>query len=462
MSAIIVFLAMASIGAGSAATADEHTPRRTQDGTQGASGELSGRITNAAGEPIHGAMVTDGRVVEVTGADGMFSLPLADIAGESLQLRAAGYADITLHVDEASHPLELSMEQQPIKAIYLNPTVTRTDEQIQRLIDIINATEVNAIVIDVKEELIFYETQVAFFRDLGVVNPVFDMPALLEKMNENDIYTIARHVVFKDSLVAERRPDLAVRSTVTGGPWRDMNSVAWVNPMLPELWDVNIEFAVELAELGFDEIQYDYVRFPTDGDTSTMDFGVPFSESTRTEAITGLLERTQSALLPTGAKLSADVFGYTLLVNDDLGIGQDLTELAPLVDYLSPMTYPSHYPNGSLGLPGHPNDFPYETIQISLDAGAAQLGSARQLRPWLQDFLYYGLRDYGPADVRAQIDAAQDAGASGWMIWDPTNEYSVDAFGPDDGNMRRFTSERAILPGRGGSVSVGRKQVFVY
>lgn len=245
-------------------------------------------------------------------------------------------------------------------------------------------------------------------------------------------------------------------NSATGEVWRDMNGVAWVNPALHELWDANIALSVELAELGFDEIQYDYVRFPTDGDLTTMDFGIENNEANRVSAIQKFLERSQQALLPTGTKQSADVFGFTVLVADDLGIGQDITELAPYVDYLSPMVYPSHFPDGAMGLDGHPNNYPYETIQISMAAGRDQLGSALQLRPWLQDFDFFDMIPYGQAEVRAQIDAAEDVGTSGWLLWDPNNAFTVDALGPDEGNMSRFESPAAVLPASSTHRSLGR------
>jgi hypothetical protein len=422
-----------------------------------AASELAGRIMDAAGEPVQGALLTDGTTFEITGADGLFALRAQDFASETLRISASGYADTTLSFANAGGSVDVELQLQPVKAIYYNPNISTTQEDLDRLIDIINTTEVNAIVIDVKEELIFYDSQVPFFREVDIVRPVIDVPALLAQFQEHNIYTIARHVVFKDSLIAQRRPDLSVRHTETGEPWRDMNGVAWVNPMLHDLWYANIELAVELGELGFDEIQYDYVRFPTDGDFSTMDFGLPLNEENRVRAITRFLEWSKEALLPTGAKLSADVFGFTVLVSDDLGIGQDLTEIAPHLDYISPMVYPSHFPDGAMGLDGHPNDFPYETIEISMSAGASQLGSALQLRPWLQDFNYWEMRDYGPEEVRAQIDAAEAVGTSGWMLWDPNNRFTVEALGPDDGNMSRFVPPSAVLPGQGMSRALTRR-----
>ena len=405
----------------------------------------AGTVSNRSGEAVQGAIITDGTQTEVTGADGLFSFDLASTSADSIRVFAPGYAELHIPVSEATAPAALTLERQDIKAIYFNPNISDTQEDVDRLINLINTTEVNAMVIDIKEELIFYDSDVEFFENAGTVSPTFDLAGLLKRLEENNIYTIARLVVFKDSIVAEKYPDLAVKNSVTGDVWRDMNGVAWVNPMLHALWDANTALAVEAANLGFDEIQYDYVRFPTDGDLSTMEFGLPYTEENRVRAISKFLEQSKQALIPTGAKLSADVFGFTMLVPDDLGIGQDATELAPHVDYLSPMVYPSHFPNGSMALDGHPNDYPYETIEISMRTGREQLGSALQLRPWLQDFDFFDMMPYGREEVRAQIRACEDVGTSGWMLWDPNNQYTDGALGPDEGNLSAWQPPAGYL-----------------
>jgi hypothetical protein len=198
------------------------------------------------------------------------------------------------------------------------------------------------------------------------------------------------------------------------------------------LWDANIDLAYEAATLGFDEIQYDYIRFPTDGDLSRVSYGLENSQANREAAIEKFLQQSYERLIPTGVRLSADIFGYTVMVQDDLGIGQNLDQLAPHVDYLSPMIYPSHWPHGSMALNGHPNDFPYKTVEISMSLAMDQLGGQRlKLRPWLQDFNMPNMRKYGEAEVRAQIDAVNDLGLSGWLIWDPNNWYHEGAFMPE-------------------------------
>jgi hypothetical protein len=318
-----------------------------------------------------------------------------------------------------------------VKAIYLDPRITKGPIAIGALLDLIDRTELNALVIDVKENGVFYETGVQFFRVANAVSPLYDPNELLDELRRRGIYAIARLVCFKDTPVALARPDLAVIDVTTGRPWHDMAGHAWVNALQPELWAANAALAVEAAELGFDEIQYDYVRFPTDGNLATMSFGVPLSEQTRTDAILGFLSQTQTLLAPLGTRLSADIFGFTLIVDDDLGIGQNASLIGDVVDVICPMIYPSHWPTGSLAVGGVPNDFPYETVHLSMEFAKDKLpDDASRIRPWLQGFSLPGYRPYGPVDVRAQIDAAEAAGVGGWMIWDMGNRYFEEAFEP--------------------------------
>lgn len=352
---------------------------------------------------------------------------LKGIAGAGAAALVA--ASARSQVNAASSTESLVDEPSTVRAIYLNPRITDSWDGFMALVDMIDRTELNALVIDIKDEQVFYPTGVSLFQASGTVAPLYDVSAMLAVLADHDIYSIGRLVVFKDSLVAEARPDLAINDTETGNFWRDMNGVAWVNPLQEELWDANASLAVEAGTLGFDEIQYDYVRFPTDGDLSRMDFGTPLTEDIRTDAIASFAEMSFQRLAPTGAKLAADIFGYTLLVPGDLGIGQNATRLSPFFDTLCPMVYPSHFPDGSLLVPGHPNDYPYETIRISMEAGASKVdGHTHKLRPWLQDFSLPGMTPYTITDVRAQIDAAEAANTGGWLLWNPDNVYAEETF----------------------------------
>jgi hypothetical protein len=317
------------------------------------------------------------------------------------------------------------------RAVYLNPTMD-DGYDLDRLLGLIDRTELNALVIDVKEQGVYVDTEVDLFREAGTVVPYYDVAAVLDALHAHDVYAIARQVVFKDTPLAEARPDLAVADATTGGPWHDMNGVAWVNPFSEEVRAANIDLAVELVGRGFDEIQFDYVRFPTDGDLGAMDFGRDVTEAVQIDTISDFLGEAGANLATAGAKVGADVFGFTLIV-DDIGIGQNVRRLAEVIDYICPMVYPSHFPDGSIAVDGQPNDFPYQTIAISLGAGEEKVAGLRgKLRPWLQDFTLPGMSDYGSAEVRAQIDAAEANGAAGWMVWNAASVYHEDAFAPAD------------------------------
>lgn len=393
---------------------------------------VEGTVSDETGEPIQGALVTDGESVVFSDADGLFNLTGLTANSNDLRISAPGYLDTRIADADHAARLNVVLPERPIRALYMNPVVMTSLDQVDVLIDVINTTTANAVVIDIKEEWVWYDTEVAFFRDAGTVRPAYELDKVLRRFEESNIYTIARLVVFKDSTVAEVHPDLAIANVNTGLPWRDQNGIAWVNPMREELWKPNIDLAVEAGKAGFDEIQFDYIRFPSDGDLSTADYGMPLTQETREATIQGFLAASRQALLPLGVRQSADVFGFTMLVDDDLGIGQNFAQLADYVDYLSPMTYPSHYSDGQFGLPGHPNDFPYEVVDISLAAGVEKLdGHALPIRPWLQDFSLVGMSSYGPTEVRAQIQAAEDHGTSGWMLWDPANRFRPEIFDPD-------------------------------
>ena len=395
---------------------------------------VTGVIRDPAGVPVHGARVSavNGTPSTVTNADGSFRL--TDAAGVAeLLVRAAGFADQRLAVP-AGRQLTVTVEPEAIKAVYANLGVLSDPARLNRLLEIADETEINALVVDVKQDTIYYPTQVPFFREIdGMVTPVFDPAELLATLDAHGIYSIARMVVFKDPVVAEARPDLSAMDEQTGELWRDMNGAAWVNAFNDELWAANTDLAVELSGLGFDEVQYDYIRFPSDGDLRTADFGREYTEEARRAAITGAVKLGADKVRPTGAKFAIDLFPIIAIFGNDQGIGQTLQDLVPLADYINLMIYPSHYTEGNIPVEGHPNDFPAETVTYTLEAAEALVpGSKRKMRPWLQDFTYpaQGFTAYGPAEVRAQIDAAESHGVSGWMLWNAAGEFQVEALRP--------------------------------
>jgi hypothetical protein len=395
---------------------------------------VSGIVTDATGAPIAGARVAaaNGSAESGTGADGTFRLTGGTDVAEVL-ISAPGYADKNLTVD-SSRKVAAALDAETINAIYANLGVLTVPERWNRLIEIADTTEINAIVIDVKQDTIYYDTQVPFFRNIdGIITPIFDPKDLLAELHAHGIYAIARMVVFKDPLVAAARPDLAVRDEVSGGPWLDMNGTPWVNAFNQELWEANADLGAELAQLGFDEVQYDYIRFPSDGDLRTADFGNDYSQENRRAAITGAVALGSEKVRSAGGVFAIDLFPIIALLGDDQGIGQTLQDLTPLADYVCLMIYPSHFEEGNIPVDGHPNDFPAETVTYTLERSQQWVpGTMKKMRPWLQDFTYplEGYSEYGPAEVRAQIDAAEAMGVSGWLLWNAAGEFHVSALSP--------------------------------
>jgi hypothetical protein len=216
---------------------------------------------------------------------------------------------------------------------------------------------------------------------------------------------------------------LAIHDVTTGGLWKTWNDLAWVNAHERPVWQYNVDLATEAAKAGFNEIQLDYIRFPTDGLVDNMDFGPDFANESMEDAIAGFAEQVHNALKPTGVYLGIDVFGLTMWDEGDGGIGQNLLLLAPNVDVICPMIYPSHFAPGDMGL-DLPNDHPHDVILWSVQHGADRVGiPTSKLRPWLQDFSYGDGISYGDAEVATQIAAAAEANAGGWMLWNAGNEY---------------------------------------
>lgn len=389
-----------------------------------------GSVRGSDGKPIPQALVALGEVSTTTGSDGRFRL--TEIADEGrLIVKAPGYLIERRPITSLGSSVEITLKELVVKAIYLTAATVADEKRFNELLALVRRTELNAMVIDVKGEDgdVFYDSKVPLAREIGAVEPAYDIRRRLRQLQEANIYTIARVVVMEDGILAKARPNLAVRNKSTGQIWRNWNGVAWVNAMRSEVWDYNVAIAKEVAELGFDEIQYDYVRFPSDGPLDQADFGQPSTEESRVQSIKSFLGRAYKTLTPLGVFLSADLFGLTTSADDDMGIGQRIEAVANELDYICPMVYPSHYARGSYGH-ANPAAKPYEVITRAMQDGKPKIAQGRaRLRPWIQDF---DLNDtpYTPAMVRAQIRAAEEQQTSGWLIWNASNRYQETALRP--------------------------------
>ncbi len=312
-----------------------------------------------------------------------------------------------------------------VKGVYLTAWMTGSSRFLERMVQFTAQTEINAVVIDVKDDTgtLSYPSRVELAHAIGADWRKYDPQKVLALLKQHAIYPIARIVVFKDPYLAQHRNGLAVRSA-RGGLWRDFKGLCWVDPYNKAVWDYNVAVAKEAAAYGFKEIQFDYVRFTSDG--PLKDCVYPGNDGrVKSDVIRDFLKYAYRQLSPLGVKVSADVFGLTCSAQDDLGIGQVLEKVAEGVDVISPMVYPSHYRKGEYNLPD-PDRAPYQTVHQSMKDALRKLAKLDPdhpvtLRPWLQDF---SLRNhYGRAELLAQIKAVEDAGIHQYIFWNPANTY---------------------------------------
>ncbi|MEI6553286.1 MAG: putative glycoside hydrolase [bacterium] len=364
----------------------------------------------------------------------------------------------------------------PLKAVYMSSWVAGSEDFKNRIKKMIEDTDLNAVVIDFKDStgMLSAETGVPAIDNEGCVeHRIKDVKGLIKQFHDQGIYVIARVAIFQDSCLSKKHPEYAVKRKSDGNIWKDRKGMSWMYAGSKEVWDYNIKIARVAYSIGFDEVNMDYIRFPSDGNMKDISYPVAIvndpivqkpkvhkatstaSSSTVTTVAVAHAEEASSAdttsttntnlntrsnilskffayvdqeLRKSGdnrPKISADVFGLVATNNDDLGIGQVLEKILPYVDYIAPMVYPSHFANGWNGYP-NPATRPYDVVEISMSKAVARAKAIGQdpkkLRPWLQDFNMGAT--YTPAMVQAQMKAVNDAGLVSWMMWDPANKYS--------------------------------------
>lgn len=338
---------------------------------------------------------------------------------------------------------ELSQKREPVKVrgIYVSGTAAGTDK-MDELIKLVDETELNAMVIDIKNDdgKITYDMQSDTVTEIGAgTNCIEDINSLVSKCKEKDIYLIARIVAFKDPYLAEHKPELAVTNK-DGSIFRDKKGLAWVNPYKREVWDYLIEVATQAANAGFDEIQFDYIRFSTDLKPKQVDFGEEAENVSKTQIITEFTKYAYEKLSKLNVYVAADVYGTVIdsKIDQDI-VGQDYKEMASTLDYICPMVYPSHYANGSYGIPV-PDAEPYRTVKAAMSAAARELSDLPEdkraiNRVWIQDFTASwvdGHIKYGKQQIRDQIRGAYEAGYDEWILWNAAVNYKRDILLTDE------------------------------
>ena len=314
------------------------------------------------------------------------------------------------------------------RGVYIPFGLLTSRQRTLAILDMISSTELNAVVVDVKGDRgwLAYASDLPLAKELNVsVKGIMDIGEFLDICHRQDIYAIARLVVFKDNPLAHGKTDLAVKQA-DDSVWLDLEELGWANPFHQEVWDYNIGIAKEVAQLGFDEVQLDYVRFPSDGNLDQIAYEEKDTPEAKTTAIRTFITQMREALEPYDVFLSVDVFGLTLVVEPQsgMGIGQRVIDIAPQVDYLCPMVYPSTFISGNMGI-ANPALHPYEVVAESLRRGMAL--TLTRIRPWLQAYSFGGVK-YGLVHQNAQRRAAETVGADGWTFWNAGGRYDARLF----------------------------------
>jgi len=344
-----------------------------------------------------------------------------------LTLVISFFLGLSLPLNSPAYQILTRPEKIEAKGIYLTAYTAGSLDRRQKLVDLIKTTELNSVVIDIKDYSgrIFFDTNIPLVDKVGAEDVrIPDLADWLKELKSQGIYTIARITVFQDPYLASQRPDIALKSKA-GGIWHDWKGLSWVDPTQKLVWDYNLDLAKEAVKMGFDEINFDYIRFPSDGDIKQIVYANLDNASFegKAKAMAEFYDYLDQTLKFEPAYTSADLFGMVLWRSDGLNIGQRFQDAALHFDYICPMVYPSHYPDGFENF-ANPADHPYEVVYRSLIRAKDDLKKANraQLRPWLQAFDLGAV--YTPEMIRLQKQATYDANGDGWLLWNASNRYT--------------------------------------
>lgn len=372
--------------------------------------QVSGRVTRLEdGMPVARAFVAMGEMRTSTGPDGWFSFETA--SPSAMMVTKPGWTSTEIPWDDQTGFFQATISQKTIRGLRVAAEAAGDDEVFAGLLRLADETAVNALVFDTKQEggRVLYDTSVRAAHDIGAVEVFYDPATRVGQAHEHGLYTVTRIVTFEDDHRASAFPDEKL-----AGPWLD--------PSSDSARKYSLDLAAEACELGFDEVQFDYVRYPS-GTTADVSGQRDLSQDERVAAITGFLGEARRLLHPMGCAVSAAVFGIVVSSPDDQGIGQRPEEVSVEVDALSPMVYPSHYSNGWLGFED-PNDHPYDVTADAIADAMPRLREGSTLRPYLQAFWWTN------EQIRRSIQAAEDAGV-GWMLWNVRSNFDLEALPTD-------------------------------
>lgn len=320
-----------------------------------------------------------------------------------------------------------------VRAIYISSWVAGTPSLRNKLISFIDASKINAVVIDIKDStgIISFPVEgdsliTSYDTDSERIK---DITSLLEELHKENIYIIGRLTTFQDPLLAKKQPQFAFKRLDNGEVWTDRKGLSFINPNNKDAWEYLARVAEYSYFIGFDEINFDYIRYPSDGNIDNINYAIPEGES-RASMMKKFYIFMDNRLREKAIPISADIFGLVTSAEDDIGIGQVFEDILPHFDYVAPMVYPSHYSTGFFGY-NNPNAYPYEVVHAAMESAivrAKAMGeSPQKLRTWIQDFSL-GTPSYGVNEVKKQIQATYDVGLDSYMVWDPKNKYTQPAY----------------------------------
>jgi hypothetical protein len=371
--------------------------------------EVLGRVARPDGTAVVGATVAMGDLETVTAVDGSFVIRTHDPGDMSVSKRGWTSAQIVWDGEALSHHAVIDLQK--VRGLRVSAEAAADDAHFASLLDLAAATSVNALVFDTKQEggLVLYDTELAAAHEIGAVEPLYDPRARIAEAHAAGLYTITRLVAFEDSF---RSGAFTEEQLVTG----------WLDPASPSARTYNLDLAVEACTLGFDEVQFDYVRYPT-GRAAEVSGQREMTQDQRVSAISGFLAEARVRLEPLGCAVSAAIFGIVTSSPDDQGLGQRPEELSVHLDAVSPMVYPSHYSPGWLGF-DDPNAHPYDVTADAISDGVPRLADGTHMRPWLQAFWWTN------DQIRSSIAAAEDLGV-GWIMWNVRSNFDASALPTD-------------------------------
>jgi hypothetical protein len=365
--------------------------------------DLGGAVTTNDGLPL-AANVTVGGVAVATDEFGAFAL--AAMPAGTVTVTRPGWMTVEIAWDGGPAPLEVVLEPRIARAIRATGFAAGDDDAFAALLDLAAGSTVNALVFDTKDESskVLYETTVEEAHAIEAVDPLYDPVQRIAQAHEAGLYAITRIVTFEDRIRTAARPDAKL-----AGYWIDMTN--------PDNWEYPLDLAVEACDLGFDEIQFDYVRWPAGRTAGVAAARMPMTADDRVATIVAFLTEARERLHPMGCAVSADIFAIVLSSTNDQGIGQRPEDISEVIDVVSPMIYPSHYSDGWLGF-DKPNDHPRAVVAGALDDGGDRITPPARMRPWLQAF------GYTAAQILAEIEETEARGY-GWMLWNAGGSYTA-------------------------------------